>query len=485
MRIAILTYGEYRTAKHAVQSWNILNTENEIDVYVHTQNKSDDTPITEKDIRDLFPNVSQCKIWLEERDAFKFDEEPKDLHLNFRSYRFLYKKLQEYIESNNESYDFIIVNRLDTTFFVKNINEFLSKSLDEEILYVLNDTITFENSFIQDHFFMGHSKVVLSFLKNLPEPKLLKDSHSDFGKYILSCGFPFKHTDLLTCFHLRFSQIEYIKNIDFNTLPKNFFNILTELEKEHMAVVKTKNILVIGESCEDVFIYGKVERLSPEAPVPIIKPNQSVSNQGMAGNVVLNMKALGMMPNIITNSENIKKIRYVDESYNYILLRIDETDEVKKIEDLPDVTKFDVIIFVDYNKGFLSKKDILNLSSKSKLTFLDTKKKLGDWCKEIDFIKINYNEYLSSKKFINNNDWIREKLIVTRGPYGCDYNGINYPTKDVGVKDVAGAGDSFLAGLIFKYIQTNSIENSIQFANRCSTQVVQKKGVSVINKNML
>ena len=117
--------------------------------------------------------------------------------------------------------------------------------------------------------------------------------------------------------------------------------------------------------------------------------------------------------------------------------------------------------------------------------FLDTKKKLGDWCRNITFIKINYNEYLDSKEFIDNNEWINEKLIVTRGPYGCDYNEKNYPTKEVGVKDVAGAGDSFLAGLIFKYIQTKSIENSIQFANRCSTQVVQKKGVSIVNKNML
>ena len=133
MKIAILTYGEYRTAKHAVQSWNILNTEHEIDVYVHTQNKSDDTPISEKNIRDLFPRVSQCKIWLEERDAFKFDEEPRDLHLNFRSYRFLYKKLKEHLESSNTTYDFIIVNRLDTTLFIKNINDFLLKSLKEEL----------------------------------------------------------------------------------------------------------------------------------------------------------------------------------------------------------------------------------------------------------------------------------------------------------------------------------------------------------------
>jgi hypothetical protein len=261
MKIAILTYGEYRTAKHAVQSWNILNTEHEIDVYVHTQNKSDDTPISEKNIRDLFPRVSQCKIWLEERDAFKFDEEPKDLHLNFRSYRFLYKKLKEYIESSNETYDFIIVNRLDTILFIRNINDFLLKSLKEESLYTLDDKITFENSFIQDHFFMGHSNVVLSFLKNLPEPKFLRDSHSDFGKYVLSCGYAIKTSYLFTCFHLRFSQIEFIKNIDFNNLPKNFFQELNELEKEHMAVVKQKNVLVIGESCEDVFIYVKVDRL--------------------------------------------------------------------------------------------------------------------------------------------------------------------------------------------------------------------------------
>jgi D-beta-D-heptose 7-phosphate kinase/D-beta-D-heptose 1-phosphate adenosyltransferase len=192
-----------------------------------------------------------------------------------------------------------------------------------------------------------------------------------------------------------------------------------------------------------------------------------------------------MNPKIITNSEIIKKIRYVDESYNYILLRIDENDEVKKLENLPDVTKFDIVVFVDYNKGLLSKDDIEKLSKVSKLSFIDTKKKLGEWCRNIDFIKINYSEYLESKKFIDNNDWIKEKTIITRGPYGCDYNGVNYPTKDVGVKDVAGAGDSFLSGLIFKYIQTNSIENSIQFANRCSTQVVQQKGVSVINKNLL
>ena len=116
---------------------------------------------------------------------------------------------------------------------------------------------------------------------------------------------------------------------------------------------------------------------------------------------------------------------------------------------------------------------------------MDTKKILGEWCKEIDYIKVNYSEYLKSKSFIEKSDWIKNKLIVTRGKYGCDYNGKNFPTKDVSIKDVAGAGDTFLSGLIFKYIQTNSIEQSIRFANLCSTQVVQKRGVSIIDKNLL
>jgi D-beta-D-heptose 7-phosphate kinase/D-beta-D-heptose 1-phosphate adenosyltransferase len=486
--IAILTYGEYRTADTAVSTWNILESQHNIDVYVHTQNKSDDTEISKEDIENLFHKVNNCNIYLEDRDAYSYDKEPRDIHLNFRSYRFLFKKL---LESNKE-YDFIIVNRLDSTLYIHDIEEFL-QSYDSNTLFTLNKNITFENPFIQDHFFMGDSDVVSSFLENLPPPENLRGSHEDFGRYILSTKYKNEQLDKLICFHLRPNQINYIKNVNFSGLYEdnknyrlqNFNEEVSSLESEYGDYTKSQTVLIIGESCTDIFIYGEVDRLSPEAPIPIIKPTKSVTNSGMAGNVFENMKSLGLKPKLITNSTDIKKIRYVDESYNYILLRIDENDNVEKLKNLPDVSKFDIVVFVDYNKGFLSEDVIKELSKLSKLSFIDTKKKLGDWCKEIDFIKINYNEYLNSKEFIDNNDWIREKVIITRGPYGCDYNGTNYPTKDVGVKDVAGAGDSFLSGLIFKYIQTNSIENSIQFANRCSTQVVQQKGVSIINKNLL
>ena len=52
-------------------------------------------------------------------------------------------------------------------------------------------------------------------------------------------------------------------------------------------------ILVIGDSCKDIFIYGKIERLSPEAPVPVIMPTFQKDNPGMAANVVANLEALG------------------------------------------------------------------------------------------------------------------------------------------------------------------------------------------------
>ena len=57
--------------------------------------------------------------------------------------------------------------------------------------------------------------------------------------------------------------------------------------------------------------------------------------------------------------------------------------------------------------------------------------------------------------------------------------------KDVEVKDLSGAGDTFLAGLACTFLNTNNIEESIKFANTCATSVVQKKGVTVLSKNVL
>lgn len=243
------------------------------------------------------------------------------------------------------------------------------------------------------------------------------------------------------------------------------------------------NILVIGDSCSDIFRYGKVTRIAPEAPVPIIIPEKETVNPGMAGNVVANLEALGANVDLITNKEEIRKIRYVCSKYNHLLLRVDENDTCTPIKDIEiEMGKYDAIIISDYCKGFLNEKMIESISNWDECpVFLDTKKVLGDWCKNIDYIKINHQEYLNNKEILNVFPDLKNKTIVTRGKYGCDFKGKNYPTIDVPVKDVSGAGDTFLSGLVVEYINSGfDINLAIKFAQECTTKVIQKSGVSTV-----
>ena len=91
-------------------------------------------------------------------------------------------------------------------------------------------------------------------------------------------------------------------------------------------------ILVIGDSCTDIFRYGEVNRIAPEAPIPVLKPQKETSNPGMAGNVVTNLKALKVDVDFITNKKEIRKIRYVCSKYNHPLLRVDENDTCDRID---------------------------------------------------------------------------------------------------------------------------------------------------------
>ena len=75
----------------------------------------------------------------------------------------------------------------------------------------------------------------------------------------------------------------------------------------------------------------------------------------------------------------------------------------------------------------------------------------------------------------------KEKLIVTLGSKGCRWNGKEFPVEEVPVKDVSGAGDTFLAGLVRGYLDTNDIKKAIEFAQKCTTYVVQQHGVATVN----
>ena len=240
-------------------------------------------------------------------------------------------------------------------------------------------------------------------------------------------------------------------------------------------------ILVIGESCTDVYQYGDCVRLCPEAPVPVFKSsNYKTENPGMAMNVMENIKAISdMKADIITNNnwKEITKTRCVDNRTNYIIVRLDGNDNKYDRCDLEqiDYKTYDAIVISDYNKGFLTEEDIETISKKHTVTFLDTKKILGDWCRNITFIKINEFEYDRTKHKLN--DQLLQKMIITLGPQGAKYKDTVYSVPKVEIKDTSGAGDTFIAALVANYVRTKKIDIAIKFANACATTVVQRKGV--------
>lgn len=255
------------------------------------------------------------------------------------------------------------------------------------------------------------------------------------------------------------------------------------------------NFLVIGESCQDVFQYGSCHRLSPEAPVPVFIPENIHKTGGMAKNVYNNLVAIIRKENLnhsvyhlFSHNEAIKT-RYVDTKTNHYFLRVDEHDDkYEQIEFEPEIEykikSADCILISDYGKGFLTEEDISCIAEKKRkgaLIFLDTKKKFSEKLgSSADFIKINQREYLEN---FNRYDYsnFNEKLIVTLGEKGAMHDSIVYAVADPqNTIDVSGAGDTFLAALAFKYMNTKDIVQSINFANKLSGEVVKRKGVVTI-----
>ena len=244
-------------------------------------------------------------------------------------------------------------------------------------------------------------------------------------------------------------------------------------------------VLVIGEQCDDIFIYGDTPRLSPEGPAPVFIPKREVYNGGMGMNVCKNLEELKIDTDFQHQKKPITKTRHIHESSNTLLLRIDEEKNIDRIDNTKliklDFWDYTMIVISDYNKGFLTEEDIAYIGFKHPNVICDTKKQLGNWCKDLRFIKLNRSEFENNKEFIEENDWILEKLIVTLDKDGCMYNGTSYPTEKVEIMDISGAGDTFVAGFVKMLLDTDDISKSIQFGNRCSAQVVQKRGVTTID----
>jgi bifunctional ADP-heptose synthase (sugar kinase/adenylyltransferase) len=240
-------------------------------------------------------------------------------------------------------------------------------------------------------------------------------------------------------------------------------------------------VLVIGESCTDIFIYGASNRKSPEGKGPVFVPCNEVYGAGMAANVANNLGAMSVDVDMFSDNGNIIKTRYVDTDTNELYLRVDENDYVERINinDLPDLNQYSAIIISDYCKGFLTEEDIDTIASMHDLVIADTKKKLGDWCKSLKFIKINRLEWQVSRDVIRDNEWLFDKIICTLDKKGTTYKHTTYPVIPIENADVSGAGDTFVAGFVARYLDSEDIGVSIDWGNYCAGEVVKEKGVSV------
>lgn len=241
-------------------------------------------------------------------------------------------------------------------------------------------------------------------------------------------------------------------------------------------------ILVIGEKCTDRFMYCDVSRFSPEAPIPVLNPIEIVENDGMAGNVVRNI--LSMKSDSLVShwyqDEIITKTRFVEKKSNHMFLRLDEGENIISKADLNnerllELSNFDIVIVSDYYKGFISNEDLINIGKNSKISILDSKRKLT---KEIvnsyTFVKLNEKESLQNSELLECNN-----ILITLGSRGTKFNDELYPSPNPQETiDVSGAGDTFTSSFILKYIETGDIKSSIIWANEMSSIVVSKRGVA-------
>lgn len=227
---------------------------------------------------------------------------------------------------------------------------------------------------------------------------------------------------------------------------------------------------MLGDTCVDQYVYGTIDRLSPEAPVPVFVPEKEETRKGMAGNVEENLKSLGCMVDLLTLKGSVKT-RFIDIRSNQHIMRLDQDASGGPIAlDTLIPPIYDAVVISDYNKGCISYELVEEILQQFKgPVFIDTKK--TDLARfEGAFVKINSLESTLAKT-------LPSEYIITLGKLGAKYKDNIYASPSVEVADVCGAGDTFLAALVYEYLNTNSMLRAIDFANRAASVTVKHMGV--------
>jgi rfaE bifunctional protein kinase chain/domain len=306
-----------------------------------------------------------------------------------------------------------------------------------------------------------------------------------------------------------------------------------------------KRVLIIGDVMVDSYIWGKVDRISPEAPVPVVAVQRKENRLGGAANVALNVKALGansVLAAAIGNdwegdtflklleqeglsSEGIMRLsrpttvktRVLGNQHQ--LLRIDAEDDselstsdsrifIESIIKLLRSDRFDVIIFEDYDKGLISQNLIESVVSLAKelniLVAVDPKKRNFLSYKNVNLFKPNLKEIKEGLKMdvdpksldslIAADSKLREELnhtwsLITLSEHGMfASNGTELsqtPSRPIIISDVSGAGDTVISTAALCLSAGADIETSTFLANLAGASVCEKPGVVSVNAAFL
>ncbi|HMZ46843.1 MAG TPA: bifunctional ADP-heptose synthase [Chitinophagaceae bacterium] len=310
--------------------------------------------------------------------------------------------------------------------------------------------------------------------------------------------------------------------------------------------IKQLKVGIVGDVMLDTYMWGNVERISPEAPVPIVSLKNKENRIGGAGNVALNCIALQANTHIFSvigndedgnkliqllNENNIdtggiikssnrittNKLRIIARNQQMMRLDAEITNDINAIEECELLTKLelfiatqnpDVIIFEDYNKGVLTEKLIAKAIQLCKendiITSVDPKHKNFFNFKGVTIFKPNFKETIEALGIVDNiisleqlnkiHHQLKEKLqhhisFITLSEKGVYYNSGNEANLMEAhirkIADVSGAGDTVIAVASLVYAASKNISLSTQIANIAGGLVCEQVGTVAINKMAL
>ena len=243
-------------------------------------------------------------------------------------------------------------------------------------------------------------------------------------------------------------------------------------------------VLVLGDVIIDKYIYGTSDRLSPEAPVPIVKYQREVETLGGAGLVYENLKSLGVDVTLFeTEQPSSIKTRVICDGH--YVTRIDDDKHadstlVLKTIELHDFSEYKYVILSDYNKGVLdeSLKIIKHINKFNCKIIVDPKEHANHY-KDVWLIKPNHSEFT---KF-GFNSWQGNIITTNAGDNvvaTIDNTHYDIPVEAVEVSDVTGAGDCFLAAFVYGLTKQYTHKHCLEIAVKGSREAVKHTGTHTL-----